>query len=382
MFNKFITHIRSIHKVDTAFLPLHEPRFIGNEKKYVLDAIDSTFVSSVGKYVDQFEQMMCDITGAKYAIATVNGTNSLHLSLILADVQPNDEVITQSLTFIATANAISYSHATPHFVDVDIDTMGLSPNLLDTYLSDISEMKNGFCFNKKTGKRIKACIPMHTFGLPLRIDELVTVCQKYNISLIEDAAESLRSTYKNQHTGTFGLLGVFSFNGNKTVTAGGGGCIITNNKELAKKAKHLSTQAKVPHKWEYDHDHIGYNYRMPNLNAALACAQLEQLANYIENKRELSDLYFDYLKTEPDIKLVREIEHSKSNYWLNAIILKDRIERDKFLEASNSTGVMTRPIWKLMSKLEMFKNCPKSDLSNSEWLEDRVVNITSSVRIV
>jgi len=382
MFNKFITHIRSIHKVDTAFLPLHEPRFIGNEKKYVLDAIDSTFISSVGKYVDQFEQMMCDITGAKYAIATVNGTNSLHLSLILADVQPNDEVITQSLTFIATANAISYSHATPHFVDVDIDTMGLSPNLLDTYLSDISEMKNGFCFNKKTGKRIKACIPMHTFGLPLRIDELVTVCQKYNISLIEDAAESLRSTYKNQHTGTFGLLGVFSFNGNKTVTAGGGGCIITNNKELAKKAKHLSTQAKVPHKWEYDHDHIGYNYRMPNLNAALACAQLEQLANYIENKRELSDLYFDYLKTEPDIKLVREIEHSKSNYWLNAIILKDRIERDKFLEASNSTGVMTRPIWKLMSKLEMFKNCPKSDLSNSEWLEDRVVNITSSVRIV
>jgi len=382
MFNKFITHIRSIHKVDTAFLPLHEPRFIGNEKKYVLDAIDSTFVSSVGKYVDQFEQMMCDITGAKYAIATVNGTNSLHLSLILADVQPNDEVITQSLTFIATANAISYSHATPHFVDVDIDTMRLSPNLLDTYLSDISEMKNGFCFNKKTGKRIKACIPMHTFGLPLRIDELVTVCQKYNISLIEDAAESLRSTYKNQHTGTFWLLGVFSFNGNKTVTAGGGGCIITNNKELAKKAKHLSTQAKVPHKWEYDHDHIGYNYRMPNLNAALACAQLEQLANYIENKRELSDLYFDYLKTEPDIKLVREIEHSKSNYWLNAIILKDRIERDKFLEASNSTGVMTRPIWKLMSKLEMFKNCPKSDLSNSEWLEHRVVNITSSVRIV
>jgi len=381
MFNKFINHIRQIHKVDTTFLPLHEPRFIGNEKKYVLDAIDSTFVSSVGKYVDQFEQMMCEITGAKYAIATVNGTNSLHLSLILADVQPNDEVITQPLTFIATANAISYSHATPHFVDVDIDTMGLSPSLLDTYLSKITEMKNGFCFNKKTGKRIKACIPMHTFGLPLRIDELVEVCLKYNISLIEDAAESLGSTFKNQHTGTFGLLGIFSFNGNKTVTAGGGGCIITNNEELAKKAKHLSTQAKIPHKWDYDHDYIGYNYRVPNLNAALACAQLEQLPHYIENKRELSNLYFDFLKPENNITLVREIKHSKSNYWLNAIVLKDRSERDLFLDESNTKGVMTRPIWKLMNKLTMFKKCPKSDLSNSEWLEDRVVNITSSVRI-
>mgnify|MGYP000639797839 CR=1 FL=1 len=382
MFKKFISHIRQIYKVETAFLPLHEPRFIGNEKKYLLDAIDSTFVSSVGKYVDQFEAMMCEITGAKHAIATVNGTNSLHLSLLLADVVAGDEVITQPLTFIATANAISYSHATPHFVDVDKDTMGLSPSLLDTYLSEISEMKNGFCFNINTGKRIKACIPMHTFGNPLRIDELVEVCNKYNIAVIEDAAESLGSTYKTKHTGTFGLLGVFSFNGNKTVTAGGGGCIITNNEELAKKAKHLSTQAKIPHKWEYDHDHIGYNYRMPNLNAALACAQLEQLPHYLENKRELSDLYFDYLKGQNDITLVREVEGAKSNYWLNAIILKDRKERDLFLEESNSTGVMTRPIWKLMSKLDMFRNYPKSDLTNSEWLEDRVVNITSSVRVL
>ena len=381
MYNNLVKYIRKVYKEESAFLPLHEPRFNGNEKEYLIDAIDSTFVSSVGEYVNRFEKMMCEITGAKYAIATVNGTNSLHLSLLLADVKPNDEVLTQPLTFIATTNAISYANATPHFVDVDKDTMGLSPTILDSYLKEISVMKNGYCYNKISGNRIKACIPMHTFGLPLRIDEIISVCDKYNIIVVEDAAESLGSYYKNQHTGTFGKLGVFSFNGNKTITSGGGGCIITDDEQIAYQAKHLSTQAKIPHKWEYEHDNIGYNYRMPNLNAALACAQLEQLEYYIENKRELSDLYNDFLKDNDKIELVREIENSKSNYWLNAVILKNRQERDKFLEFTNSKHIMTRPIWKLMNKLDMFKKCPKSDLSNAEWLEDRVVNITSSVRV-
>jgi perosamine synthetase len=381
MYESLIKHIRHLFNTPTEFIPLHEPRFIGNEKKYVMDAIDSTFVSSVGKYVDQFEEMMCEITGAKYAIAIVNGTNALHLSMVLAGVEPGDEVITQSLTFIATANAISYCQATSHFVDVDKETMGLSPTLLDAHLQEISEMRNGECFNKNTNKRIKACVPMHTFGLPLYIDGLVKVCDKYNITLIEDAAESLGSYYKGQHTGTFGKLGTFSFNGNKTVTSGGGGAIITDDEELAKRAKYLSTQAKIPHKWEYKHDAIGYNYRMPNLNAALACAQLEQLDFYIKNKRELNDNYAQFLVGNGDVKLVQEVKNAKSNYWLNAVILKDKSERDNFLEELNSKGVMTRPIWVLMNHLEMFKDCPKSDLSNSEWLEDRVVNIPSSVRI-
>ena len=381
MYESLIKHIRHLFNTPTEFIPLHEPRFIGNEKKYVMDAIDSTFVSSVGKYVDQFEEMMCEITGAKYAIAIVNGTNAIHLSMVLAGVEPGDEVITQSLTFIATANAISYCQATSHFVDVDKETMGLSPTLLDAHLQEISEMRNGECFNKNTNKRIKACVPMHTFGLPLYIDGLVKVCDKYNITLIEDAAESLGSYYKGQHTGTFGKLGTFSFNGNKTVTSGGGGAIITDDEELAKRAKYLSTQAKIPHKWEYKHDAIGYNYRMPNLNAALACAQLEQLDFYIKNKRELNDNYAQFLVGNGDVKLVQEVKNAKSNYWLNAVILKDKSERDNFLEELNSKGVITRPIWALMNHLEMFKDCPKSDLSNSEWLEDRVVNIPSSVRI-
>ncbi|MGV6860627.1 MAG: LegC family aminotransferase [Putridiphycobacter sp.] len=381
MYNDLINFIRETYQQPEGFIPLHEPRFIGNEKKYVLDAIDSTFVSSVGQYVDKFEEMMCKITGAKHVVALVNGTNALHLGLVLAGVEENDEVITQALTFIATANAISYAKAIPHFVDVDIETMGMSPTKLDQYLSEITEIKAGVCYNKKTGNKIKACIPMHTFGLPLHIDELAKVCQKYHLTLIEDAAESLGSTYNSKHTGTFGEMGTFSFNGNKTVTSGGGGALVTNNEALAKRAKHLSTQAKIPHSWEYTHDAIGYNYRMPNINAALACAQLEQLGQYILNKRELSDLYNDFFKNDDRISLVREIPKAKSNYWLNAIILKDKSKRDEFLKETNANGIMTRPIWTLMNKLEMFKDCPKGDLTNSEWLEDRVVNITSSVRI-
>ena len=381
MYNNLISFVRRTFKVSEAFIPLHEPRFFGNEKKYLLDAVDSTFVSSVGAYVDKFEDMMCDITGAKYAIALVNGTNALHLSLLLAGVEKDDEVLVQSLTFIATANAISYCNATPHFVDVDKETLGLSPSLLKGYLDEIAEMRDGRCFNKKTGKRISACVPMHTFGFPLYIDELVDLCDEYNIPVVEDAAESLGSYYKEKHTGAFGLLGVFSFNGNKIVTAGGGGCIITDDKSIAIKAKHLSTQAKIPHKWEYKHDEVGYNYRMPNLNAALACAQLEKLDLYLENKRELSDLYYEFLKENKTLELLRETKNARANYWLNAVVLKDKKERDNFLTFTNENGIMTRPIWGLMNKLEMFKDCPHADLSNAEWLEDRVVNITSSVRL-
>ena len=381
MYNNLISFIRSTFKESEAFIPLHEPRFFGNEKKYLLDAVDSTFVSSVGAYVDKFEDMMCKITGAKYAIALVNGTNALHLSLLLAGVEKDDEVLVQSLTFIATANAISYCNATPNFVDVDKETLGLSPSLLKEYLDEIAEMRDGSCFNKITGKRISACVPMHTFGLPLYIDELVDLCNEYNIPVVEDAAESLGSYYKGKHTGAFGLLGIFSFNGNKIVTAGGGGCIVTNDESIALKAKHLSTQAKIPHKWEYKHDYIGYNYRMPNLNAALACAQLEKLDLYVDNKRELSDLYYEFLKENKSLDLLREIKNARANHWLNAVVLEDKKERDNFLTFTNENGIMTRPIWGLMNKLEMFKDCPHAELSNAEWLEDRVVNITSSVRL-
>lgn len=381
MYKDVIQFIRKTFKQEDGFLPLHEPRFVGNERKYVLDAIDSTFVSSVGAYVDRFEEMMKQITGAKHAIAIVNGTNALHLALELSGVKRGDEVISQALTFIATANAISYLGAIPHFVDVDQRTLGLSPSLLRKHLEEIAGFKDGQCYNKETGRRIAACVPMHTFGLPLYIDELSELCAEYSIPLIEDAAESLGSYYKGQHTGTFGLMGTFSFNGNKTVTSGGGGALITDDEVLAKKAKHLSTQAKMPHPWEYRHDHIAYNYRMPNLNAALACAQLEQLDRYIENKRELSDMYNSFFSHRSDIQLLREVSGASSNYWLNAILLEHKEARDAFLKETNDAGVMTRPIWTLMNKLEMFKECPKADLFNAEELDGRIVNITSSVRV-
>lgn len=361
------------------FIPLHVPTFGGNEKKYLNECIDTTYVSSIGAFVDRFEEMICEITGAKYAIAIVNGTNALHLGLILAGVESGDEVLTQPLTFIATANAISYCGAFPHFVDVDKDTLGLSPSICKKHLLEVAEMRNGFCYNKFTNRRISACVPMHTFGLPMYIDELKELCDEYNIPIVEDSAESLGSSYKGQHTGTFGLLGVFSFNGNKTVTCGGGGAIITDDAKLAKRAKHLSTQAKVPHSWEFVHDEIGYNYRMPNLNAALACAQLEQLVGFVERKRDLAKHYELFFNEIESVHYVKEIQGARSNYWLNAILFKNVQERDEFLRFSNENGVMTRPVWKLMNKLNMFKDCFKSDLSNAEWLEERVVNIPSSV---
>ncbi|MEK6658640.1 MAG: LegC family aminotransferase [Campylobacterota bacterium] len=362
------------------FIPLHEPRFIGNEKKYLNECIDSTFVSSVGKFVDEFEKKIAEFTGAKYAVATTNGTSALHISLLLAGVERDDEVITQPLTFIATCNAISYTGASSVFVDVDLDTMGLSPKSLEEFLNANCEIADNRCRNKTTKKTIKACVPMHTFGHPCKIDEIKEICDAWHIALVEDAAESLGSYYKDKHTGTFGLLGAISFNGNKIITSGGGGCIITNDETLAKKAKHITTTAKVPHRWEYSHDMVGYNYRLPNINAALLVAQLEQLESFLQNKRVLADEYREFFKNQ-NIEFVTEPKSSKSNYWLNAIILKDKQERDKFLEFSNNNGVMTRPIWTLMNRLEMFKECQCSDLTNAIYLEDRVVNIPSSVRI-
>jgi len=378
-FSHIIDFIQSLYPGESP-VPLHVPRFTGNEKKYVADAIDSTFVSSVGRYVDRFEEMICEITGAKYAIATVNGTCALHVALKLAGVQPDDKVITQPLSFVATANAISYCGANPIFLDVSRKTLGLDPTALKEFLKSNTQIKNRGCYNSVTGKRITACLPMHTFGHPCRIDAIADICERYNIALIEDAAESLGSLYKSRHTGTFGLFGIYSFNGNKTVTCGGGGAIVTNDEILAKKAKHITTTAKVPHPYEYVHDMIGYNYRLPNLNAALACAQLEQLDFFIENKRELARRYQEFF--EPlDIPFIHEPEHARSNYWLNAIILPDRKTRDEFLEATNKAGVMTRPVWRLLNKLDMYKACPTDALTNAKWLEDRVVNIPSSVRI-
>ena len=375
-----ITRIRELFNQPSGFIPLHAPYFGGNEKKYVLDTIESTFVSSVGAYVTRFEEMMQEITGATYAIATTNGTTALNLALIVAGVNYGDEVITQPLTFVATTNAIKHVGADPVFVDIDRDTMGLSPAALQNFLVENTILNDeGICINKITGNRIAACLPMHTFGFPLRIDAIAAICNKFKIVLVEDAAESLGSFYKNRHTGTFGRLGTFSFNGNKTITCGGGGAIVTNDASLAHKAKHLSTTAKQPHAWEFYHDSIGYNYRMPNLNAALACAQLEQLQKILDNKRNLSVSYFEFFKTREE-KFVTEIDRAKANFWLNTLVFPGKKERDSFLGYTNGLEVMTRPVWRLMNELPMYENCFKSDLSNAKWLEERVVNIPSSYR--
>lgn len=380
MYNNVIDFIRQTFQQPEGVVPLHAPCFIGNEKKYLNECIDSTFVSSVGKFVDRFEEMVAEYTGAKKAVVCVNGTNALHLAMLLAGVEQNDEVITQPLTFIATANAISYIGAHAVFLDVDLDTMGLSPVKVREWLEKNAEVKGGECFNKNTGRRIKACIPMHTFGHPVHLDELVEVCEDYQLSLLEDAAESIGSFYKGKHTGTFGKIGAISFNGNKTITTGGGGMLLFMDEELGKYAKHITTQAKVPHRWEFVHDHIGYNYRMPNINAALGCAQMEHLQEFVDNKRDLAQKYAAYFKNS-DVTFFIEPAECKANYWLNVVLLKDKNARDRFLEETNDAGVMTRPIWQLMNRLPMFKDCQCGDLSNAEWLEARVVNIPSSVRL-
>jgi aminotransferase in exopolysaccharide biosynthesis len=377
-FNNIVQFIRQTFNQAEGFIPLHAPVFKGNEKKYLEECIDSTFVSSVGKFVDRFEEDMAQFTNAKKAVVCVNGTNALHLALLLSGVQQNDEVITQSLTFIATANAISYCSAHPVFVDVDKDTLGLSPQALENFLAKNAEIKTDGCYNKSTNRRIAAVVPMHTFGHPCRIDEIAKICKKYNIELIEDAAESLGSYYKGQHTGTFGKIGVLSFNGNKTITTGGGGMLLFNDEELARKAKHLTTQAKVPHAWEFIHDEIGYNYRMPNINAALGVAQLEQIDKYLIAKRKLTEAYKKFF-AQTEIQFVEEPANSRSNYWLNTILLSNREERDNFLKSTNESGIMTRPVWELMNRLPMFKDVQTGDLTNSEWIADRLVNIPSSI---
>ena len=381
MYKEVVDFIKATFNVADQFIPLHEPLFVGNEKKYVMDCIDSTYVSSVGKYVNLFEEKIKDFTGAKYAIATTNGSAALHLSLVLAGVKRDELVITQPLTFIATCNAISYIGAQPLFIDVDLKTKGLSPSKLEDFLKNNTKRDStGNLFHSASGKRIAACVPMHTFGHPVEIEELVRICTEYNIPLIEDAAESIGSLSNGIQTGRFGLMGTFSFNGNKTITCGGGGMIVTDNDEIGLMAKHLSTQSKIPHPWNFEHDNIGYNYRLPNLNAAMACAQVEQLDAFIENKRELATLYSNFFKNT-SIDFVSEPENCASNYWLNAVLLKDLKERDSFLEFTNKNNVMTRPVWTLMTKLEMFKDSIKGNIENAEWLEDRLVNIPSSVRI-
>ncbi|MEW7289537.1 LegC family aminotransferase [Aquimarina sp. 2304DJ70-9] len=377
MYQEFISFTQKTFNTKE-FIPLHAPIFMGNEKKYLNECIDSTFVSSVGKFVDQFELEVAKFTGAKHAIATSNGTAALHIALLMSGVERNDEVITQPLTFIATVNAMSYIGACPIFVDVDKETLGLSPEKLEHFLVQNTEIVNGECINKTTKRRIKAVVPMHTFGLATRIDEIISVCNRYNIAVVEDAAESLGSYYKGQHTGTFGLLGAFSFNGNKTITTGGGGMLITNDDDIAKKAKHITTTAKIPHPWDYEHDMIAYNYRLPNINAALGCAQMEELPLILEKKRELSNQYEAFF-SDKSLYYIVEPENSVSNYWLNAILLENLEERNSFLKETNDNGVMTRPIWKLMNSLSMFKSEQTGNLENAEWFEERVVNIPSSV---
>ena len=380
MYEKITNFIKDLYG-NQNFTPLSVPVFVGNEKKYLNECIDSTCVSSVGKFVDCFEEMVAEYTGAKRAVVCVNGTNALHMALMLAGVERNDEVLTQALTFIATCNAISYIGAHPVFIDVDRETMGLSPAALRKWLEDNAEVKSDVCYNKHTGHCIKACVPMHTFGHPCKIEEIVAVCQEYHIELVEDAAESIGSFYKSRHTGTFGKIGALSFNGNKTVTTGGGGMLLFNDEELGKYAKHLTTQAKVPHRWEFVNDHNGYNYRMPNINAALGCAQMEHLEEYVLNKRETAWRYQEFFANIDGIRFFTEPEDCRANYWLNVVILNDKKAQQEFLQYTNNNGVMTRPIWELMNRLPMFAHCLHDSLENTIWFADRVVNIPSSVRM-
>lgn len=380
MYEKTINFIKDLYG-NQEFTPLSVPKFIGNEKKYLNECIDTTFVSSVGQFVDRFEKDMVAYTGAKRAVVCVSGTNALHMALMLAGVEREDEVLTQALTFIATCNAISYTGAHPVFIDVDRSTMGLSPDALKAWLPQNAEIRNGQCYNKGTGRRLKACVPMHTFGHPVRIEEIAYICAEWHIELVEDAAESVGSKHKGKHTGLFGKVGALSFNGNKTITTGGGGMLLFMDEELGTLAKHLTTQAKIPHRWEFKHDHIGYNYRMPNINAALGCAQLEHLDEYIADKRATAAAYAEFFKNVDDIEFFTEPEDSFSNYWLNVVILKDHEAQLQFLQETNDNGVMTRPIWELMNRLPMFEHCQHDNLENTTFFADRVVNIPSSVRL-
>lgn len=374
--SSFVKTVKKQYNQD--FVPLHEPTFNEKELEYVTDCVKTGWVSSVGAYVTRFEEDLAKMVGVKRAVAVVNGTAALHIALKVVGVQPNEEVLMPALTFIATANAISYAGAVPHFVDVSESTLGLDPVKLDNYLAKIAVKQNGVLINKETGRVIRAVVPMHTFGHPVELDELITVCEKYNLTLVEDAAESLGSYYKGKHTGSFGKVNAMSFNGNKIATTGGGGAILTDDEELADYAKHLTTTAKVPHKWEYVHNEIGYNYRMPNINAALGCAQLEKVNEFVESKRQLTTFYKNLVQELPGVHLFEEPKDTKSNYWLQTLLLDASIERDEVLAYLNDNGVMSRPIWQPMHYLEMYKNCPRGDLSVVENLNKRIVNVPST----
>ncbi|WP_010628770.1 LegC family aminotransferase [Halomonas sp. KM-1] len=379
MFSTLIEFIRDHYRTQD-FIPLHAPVFRGNEKNYVAETIDSTFVSSVGSFVDRFEHDMAAYTGSPRAVATVNGTAALHVALRLVGAERGDYILTQPLTFVATCNAIAYCGAMPIFIDVDRSTLSLSPKSLSAWLEENAYLdEHGCCRRLDNQGVIRACLPMHTFGHPADLNGLVHVCNDWGIALVEDAAESLGSTYQGQHTGTFGIIGVLSFNGNKVITTGGGGMVLADEK-IASRAKHLTTTAKKPHTYEYVHDEVGYNYRLPNINAALGCAQLEQLDAFINEKRQLANEYARCLSGS-ELSFITEPAGCRSNYWLNAVICADRQQRDELLSVTNGKGVMTRPIWQLMNRLPMYANASTGELTNSLWLEERVVNLPSGIRL-
>lgn len=379
--NDVVKAIKRVLPADRDFTGLHEPCFSGNEWSYIKECLDTSWVSSAGEYVGKFENMLAEYTGAKHAVAVINGTAALHICLVLAGVKPNDEVLVPALTFVATANAVSYCGAIPHFVDSEEKTLGIDPYKLEEYLSDIADISAGGCINRKSGRRIKAVIPMHTFGHPVDMDPLMELCSKYKLALIEDAAESLGSFYKGRHTGNFGQLSSLSFNGNKIITTGGGGAVLTNEKSLAGMAKHITTTARLAHNWAFLHDMVAYNYRMPNINAALGCAQLERLPVYIEKKRALALKYFQAFEEFIGVKFFTEADFARSNYWLNVLLLDEEYSylRDSLLDLTNKNGIMTRPSWTLMPRLQMYEGCPKMDLHVAESLERRLINIPSSV---
>lgn len=378
---QIVDAIKSCLTAEKNVIPLHEPCFRGNEWEYVKECLDTGWVSSVGKYVDLFEEKLAEFTGVKKAVAVVNGTAALHIALKLVGVEPGDEVLVPALTFVATANAVTYCNAVPHFVDSELRTLGLDPYKLDDYLKDIAECKGGETFNKFTGRRIKAVVPMHTFGHPVDMDPLMEVAEKHHLEVVEDAAEALGSYYKGHHVGNWGKVSALSFNGNKIITTGGGGAIFTNDGKLGKLAKHLTTTAKLPHKWAYFHDMVGYNYRMPNINAALGCAQLEQLPNFIEQKRQLADRYRKAFEKIQGVTFFQETNFAKSNYWLNVLLLDSEYAnlRDKLLELTHKVGILTRPAWELMPELPMYKDCPNMNLEVAADIIKMLINLPSGV---
>lgn len=379
----FLRGLQTVLGQPNPFVPLHEPEFMGNEWKLVKDCLDSTFVSSVGKYVDRFEVMLAEYTGAKYAVAVVNGTAALHIALLLAGVRLGDEVLIPTLSFVATANAVSHCGAIPHFIDSEFKTLGVDPHALDDYLKHCSFFSSEGLINRFTGRRLAAVVPMHTYGHPVDMASLLDVANRYHLPVVEDAAESLGSRYQGQHTGTFGQLGTLSFNGNKIITTGGGGAILTNDAELARQAKHLTTTAKRPHRWEFFHDHIAWNYRLPNLNAALGCAQMERLPDFLSRKRLLAQQYQEVFKNIEGIGFVSEPPNSQSNYWLNTLRLEQPSlsVRDRLLTVANDAGYQCRPTWTLLHKLPMYAQCPHAPLPVAEQLEASLINVPSSAQL-